>query len=150
MKKIFSYSIPYPKFTREENKSCKLIDIQIHEIQDYFKNYRTEFNSDKALYFHLAKKYNVHYQTIHYWCKEEYRKVVLKNSIAKTLRKWKENKTEMLQKQREYKKDWAKRKKNEFKNYNKEVANFYNKNKRAFIKENKKEFIKFMKSNSKI
>lgn len=50
----------HPKFTREENRACKLTDKQIDEI----KTRRLHGES----YPNIAKDYNITVQAVYYWC----------------------------------------------------------------------------------
>jgi hypothetical protein len=148
IKRLDKIGIIYPRFTREENKACKLSDDKIKEIQGLFNLQRPNFDSDKALYKVLAKKYNVHYQTIHYWCKEEYRKMVLRHSIEKEKRRRAENPKLVNAEMSIRKADWRKRKNVKLKDYeNKQTRNWY-RLREKFIEQHKEEFNKFLRDNS--
>lgn len=53
----------FPRYTREENRACKLTDNQIEEIK--IRHQKGES------YPEIAKDYNVTPQTIFYWCLDE-------------------------------------------------------------------------------
>lgn len=66
--------ITYPKFTREENKSCKLTTNDIKEIRESFKQGQSITN--------LSKFYSVSRPTIRYWVNEEFRGKSIAKAIA--------------------------------------------------------------------
>jgi len=144
-KRLKKHGIIYPKFTRQENKACKLSEEQIRDIKDFFNSNRQRYNSDKALYIELGKKYNVHYQTIHYWCKKEYRKSVIKVSSEKNKRKWKESPDLVKAEMRRKKADWRKRKADKLVKYNNEQTRNWYQLREEFIQLHKEEWDEYLK-----
>lgn len=147
-KRLDGENIIYPKFTREENHACKLSDSQIREIQGLFKLQRRNFHTDREIYEVLAKRYNVHYQTIHYWCKNEYRKMVLRHSAVRVAREWRTNPDLVKARIRKLKADWKKRKNVKLlREYtNKRTRSWY-KAREEFIDQHREEFNKFLSDN---
>lgn len=62
----------HPKFTREENRACKLNDEQIEQVQMLRKQGRS--------YQNIADQFNMSLQGIRWWClTEDQRKEITKN-----------------------------------------------------------------------
>jgi len=80
----------YPKFTREENKRCKLSDSDIASI----RKMRAEGHTLKE----IALEFDVSQGTIHYWLLDDDGREKMKEKIAQNAKPGKYNKGAYLRK----------------------------------------------------
>ena len=131
----------FPKYTREENKGCKLTDKQIQEIKE--RRERGETYAD------IAKDYNITEQAVYYWCLDpEVRKQknIKKNPKVHNdpayFRKYRERKKQLHPELAEYEKLATEKVRKEMPEKSLEWSkksgyNYYHKNKERLLKQSK-------------
>ena len=118
-------TMKYPRYTKEENKSCKLTQEQINEIQELYV--------PKIFWMRkVAKEMNLPFSTVRYWClsdeqrkefnimKSKYNKPINKEDVKmynedRKQRKWKKFTDYISQLKKDYlEKPWVRKHKSEY------------------------------------
>ena len=116
----------YPRYTREENKSCKLTLDQIEEIQSLYVPW-------KFWYRKIAKKMNLPQSTVRYRCiSSEERKSFNRIKVAY-------NKKPSKEEVKRYNSDRKKRKWEDFLNYESELKKEYLK--KPWVRERRRKYM---------
>lgn len=133
----------YPKFNREENRSCKLSDEEIKQIRSDYRVCVDQGVPKMKAYKEIGKKYKVHYNTIRYWCDPKVKERTIKTSIKRLKNASEEEKEKWRKRANERKREYKERKGDDWWKYQNGYNKMWYKIVREYIKKNHEDFRKY-------